>query len=164
MKMTTKSAARRAAGLIALPALLACGTALADATASRTGQPGLLSLPNVTIVTATAEQLRAAAKPAAASSGVRAFKDPETGRLRAATPEELVAIAEEAPALSEQPVAVFRHSSGALVAEVGESAMTYSVARKAAGGRLDLQCVAGPEEARKTLGAAVAPKEHDHAH
>ena len=164
MNRTKMSAAHRAAGLIALPALLACGAVLAGDTLMRSGQPGLLSLPNVTIQNATPEQARAAARQdGTAGAGLRAFKDRDTGRLRPATPEELEAVAAEAPAVAEQPVAVYRHSSGALMAEVGESAMTYSVARKSGDGRLDMQCVTGPEAARKSLGAKVAPKEADHA-
>lgn len=164
MNKSTKATVRRTAALFALPALLACGAVLANDTTVAASQTGLLSLPNVTIQSASPEQLRAKGTAAATSAGLRAFKDKDTGRIRPATPEELEAIAAETPAVAEPPVTFYRNSSGAMVVELGESAMSYSVVRKDADGRVDLQCVTGPEAAAKAMSAKATAKEHNHAH
>ena len=167
MYKTTKAVVRRTAGLLAIPALLACGSVLATDTAAPASQPGLLVFPNVKIQAASPEQVRASDKASAASAGIRAFKDKDTGRLRPATPEELEAIAAETPAAAQQPDTqgtFVQLSSGAIMMDLGESAMSYSVVRKGADGRVDMQCVTGAEAASKAMSAKLAPKEHNHAH
>ena len=144
---------------IAMLAALAGSTQAAEPAAVLKSRNGLLVLPNVTITTATAEQ-RAQA-PLAVSSRARAFKDSETGQLRMPTVEEQQAIAAE-PEEAAGPVAVQRLANGALAARPGAVAMSYSVARRDASGKIDTACVAGPTAAAKALTGKLSHKGHDH--
>jgi len=142
-------------------ALLAVMAGLAQAAepVALKSRDGLLVLPNVTVTMATPAQRDQA--PLAVSSKARAFMDSESGQLRMPTIEEQQAIAAE-PEEATGPVAVQRLANGSLVARPGAAAMSYSVARREASGKLDTACVTGPTAAAKAMTGSVSHKGHDH--
>lgn len=107
--------------------------------------------------------------PAAAApqEGMVVVRDPQTGQFRPPTAAELQALlAQPGPkALAQpKPSPVTIHKNGTLQQHLGESGMVYSVVRRAAGGKLDMQCVEGEAAAAAALARPAAPtsKEHDH--
>lgn len=157
MKFPAERLARTAP--LALLALVAGLTQAAEPAAALKSRDGLLVLPNVTVTMATEAQ-RAQA-PLAVSSKARAFKDSESGQLRMPTIEERQAMAAE-PEEDAGPVAVQRLTNGSLVARPGAAAMSYSVVRRDASGKLDTACVTGPTAAAKAMTGTVSHKGHDH--
>lgn len=116
----------------------------------------------------------AAAPPTqAADVGMRVIRDPNTGQLRGPTGEEVKAM-EEAEARGRassraQPAAppmLRRHANGAVGYYVGETFMTYSVAKRNGDGTTSVVCVPGAEAADKVLNApqSATAKGDGHAH
>lgn len=122
---------------------------------------GVLVLPNVQVRQGPVAQ---DAAPALARSGMRAFKDHETGQLRAPTPEEQIAVAAE-PVDASTPAVVRRAANGALMASAGSNTMSYSIAQRTAKGQIETVCVTGEDAASKALAGKPAKnaKEHRHA-
>lgn len=93
----------------------------------------------------------------ASHGGLVVFKDPVTGKLRQPTAEEigiLVGLAKPAAAAPAQ--AGRRLANGGLAFYADPSLDSYTVATKAADGRLVTSCVEGREQAEKAI-AAGAP-------
>jgi len=95
---------------------------------------------------------------------MRAQKDKDTGRLRAPTGEEVIAMETEAgvaaPA-ADEAVAITRLPSGTIAARLTAEYMSYSVVRKTADGKLVSDCVAGETAAQHALHANVAEVAND---
>jgi len=133
--------------------------------------------------------LTLAAAPAAQAAdgvGMRVVRDPVTGQLRAPTAEESKAMDEQAAkaraakvaadpagaAADSPPPMEFRQSNGVRY-RVGDSFLSYSVVRRGADGKLDMQCVTGNEAAERlvrdpkasmSVPTSTIDKEHGHAH
>lgn len=119
-----------------------------------TGANGAMTFPNVQVVTAPAP---VASKPAAAQGGMRAFVDPATGKLVSPSAEQAAALEAAEPA---RPAATSRMRSqasapteiypaqGGVGITLNDSYMSYSVARKDAGGKVATDCVPGSELSR----------------
>ncbi len=149
---------RTAIRLAAVPVLFLSVMIGSPATAGDTAAPGpragVLVLPNVRIQSATPAQLVQASAWTQAQG--RAFKDEETGQLRAPTPEELIQAAREPEAVS-APVEVRTLPDGTRVAALGEESMAHSVVHRDANGTLHKECVAGARSAAKALATPVSP-------
>jgi hypothetical protein len=150
-------AARRAVPLAAL-ALCASAAQAADPPTLQS-RGGLLVLPNVSVQMAAPAGQTTAATPV--SSKARAFKDHETGQLRAPTIEEQLEIAAE-PEAAAEPVSVKRLANGTRVAKPGAQAMSHSIVRRNAAGKLETHCVTGPSALAQALSTKTASKEHNH--
>lgn len=156
--VSRRSPWRAALRLSAIPALalsVAIGTpAAADDSSASGAQSGLLVLPNVRIQPATPAQLKQAQARSQATG--RAFKDKDTGQLRAPTPEELIQASSE-PEAASGPVEVVTLPNGARVAALGEESMAHSVVHRDADGALHEECVAGAKAAAKALATPASP-------
>ena len=89
-------------------------------------------------------------KSAPAPAGVRVFVDPATGKIRQPNPEEVQRLLRQsrtAVAAARRAPVVVRHPNGAIGLLAGDRLMSYSVARKSAGGKVEFDCVKG--DARK---------------
>jgi hypothetical protein len=95
---------------------------------------------------------------------MKAYRDPDTGKLRRPTADDLLAEAAAAPAPTVPNVRVTTTADGRRSAQLDESFMSYSVVRRDASGKLDEQCVTGEQQALKALAGRFDKKEHDHAH
>ncbi|HKW85349.1 MAG TPA: hypothetical protein VJN68_16495 [Burkholderiaceae bacterium] len=125
---------------------------------------GLLVLPNVKVENA-AKPIDGMASKTAATSGMKAYRDAETGKLRRPTADDLLAEAAATPAPAAAPSArITTGANGRRSAQLDESFMSYAVVSRNASGKLDLQCVTGEEQVRKALAGAIDRKEHAHAH
>lgn len=124
--------------------------------------------------------LLATVVPAAAQTapGLRIFKDPTTGQLRAPTAEEVKALEQQeqaaraaaqrnlraAPARPNVPV---MRPDGSRMLALDESSMSYSVMTRRADGTLELNCVQGEKAALKIVKGQARPvalKTKEHAH
>ena len=90
--------------------------------------------------------LAALAQPAVAQNAMTVVRDAETGELRAPTPAEASALQSTVRARSAAPQArpqsVLR-ADGTRALDLGERGMVYSVATRAADGKLTKKCVKG---------------------
>jgi hypothetical protein len=148
--------------------LMMLGAAMAGAQAALAGPPelrsegGQLVLPNVRV-----EQ---SAQPVdgrgtAREVGMRAYKDPDTGKLRKPTQEELQIEAQAAPPSNRAAGArVTTSRNGGKSAQLDESFMSYAVVRKDKHGKVDTLCVTGEDAAENALKGAPVAKEDRHAH
>ncbi len=98
----------------------------------------------------------------AADQGLRVFRDPVTGQLRAPTAAEVKALEAAAPksaaksgalgvntrTLNPKPI---RHANGAVEQELTDNDMSYSVATRNADGSANLYCVTGADTAAKVM-------------
>lgn len=135
------------------------------------------------LATAIVSAIAAAPLAHAQESGMRVFKDPVTGKLRAPTAEEneildnqtKAAEASKTGRQSTQAKAKRRlevqRPDGTVMLELDDSQMTYSVATRNADGSISMQCVTGDENANKAVNAApsasgatkvTSSKEHNH--
>ena len=120
---------------------------------------GLMTFSNVTVVNAA---MPATSETTLGAAGMRAQKDPDTGRLRAPTALEIQALDALAPSVPEEPVEVNTLADGTTVAKLNQSYMMYSVVHKGADGSLSEQCVTGESAAEHALHVAPATKEVSH--
>jgi hypothetical protein len=122
-----------------------------------------------------------ASAQAQTQSGIRIFRDPVTGQLRAPSADEALVLDKlEADAkvasgavplglISGAPVTgPVRLSNGTIMLELDESSLTYSVMTRGSDGKLTMQCVTGSKAATELVtgtGKAVKNDEegHDHA-
>ena len=136
-----------------------------------------LGLTAVAVLTAVA--MSPAVYAAEPSPGLRVFKDPATGQLRAPTHEELAAerasrsLTRAAPSAGlitgkPNPQAVF-HLDGTVEQELDDSSLMYSMATRAADGSVNLVCVTGAQQAESVLKGRKATakslkqaREHSH--
>jgi len=158
---------RAAVCAAALPVLWCATTAFAGDGAALPQQGGLLVLPNVNVQYANAAQreIAAATTPLA---GMRAFKDAETGKLRNATPEEMIEMgAQPEPSPSARTRAKSTPSrvlsNGSRVATLGAAGLSYSIVTRNATGTLDTACVTGEDAVDKVLSGQAVLMEHRHA-
>ena len=142
---------------IAVAIATALGSVAANATDVAGNQAAAWNFPNVVISQAT---VPAVESPAAASAGMRAFKDKETGKLRHPTAQEMAEMAAEdaaaAPAAAPAAVSVRRLSNGMVAATLDESFMTNSVATKSSTGHVHTDCAADAASAEAAIHAAPA--------
>jgi hypothetical protein len=110
------------------------------------------------------------AKAQEAGKGMVVVRDPQTGKMRAPTPEELRVLRAKAPpsaaALSgapQQPKSLTRRD-GARGVRLGEKSLVYDVVTRGADGKLSSQCVQGDAAAADALQhpANAEHKEHNH--
>jgi hypothetical protein len=101
--------------------------------------------------------------------GMVVVRDPQTGKMRAPTPEELRALRANAPpssaALAATPEAPRELSrDGARGVRLGEKSLVYDVVTRGEDGKLSSQCVQGEAAAREAMDhpAAASHKEHKH--
>jgi hypothetical protein len=143
--------------LATIAALLGAGVAgAADTAPIVTPLKDLTDFPHVRVV--NAPELATPPATAAVQSGRRVYIDPETGKPRPPTHEELAAQrseAQKAAALKRkaapQAEPGFEPQYGGIRVHVGESQMVYSVVRKQESGELAEFCVVGPEQAAKLM-------------
>jgi hypothetical protein len=95
-----------------------------------------------------------------AENGIRVFKDPVTGELRAPEPGEEQELSQQQSALTgprrlrvqlQQTPVLMSHISGATGMTLGEDQMSYSMAKKNPDGSLSMDCVSGSQAADKWL-------------
>jgi hypothetical protein len=136
-----------AAGLASVLAIAAVATAGKKAETPRpaaaiTNPSTLMKFENVRVVNATPEQLAQVAREQKQSSGMKAWVDPASGVLRAATPEELKADAAAQPAVTDSAAApeVFVAGNARGVA-LDESHMAHAVVHVGADGKLQQACI-----------------------
>ncbi|MFZ6647058.1 post-PEP-CTERM-1 domain-containing protein [Undibacterium sp. TJN25] len=126
----------------------------------------MLTYKQLFLATAVVSALAATTAVQAQDSGMRVFKDPVTGQLRAPTAEESAALDAQDKAVqasksgrqatqarAKRAVAVVR-PDGSKTMALDESFMTYSVATRNADGTLGMECVTGEEAAEKLMSAA----------
>ncbi|WP_394779132.1 post-PEP-CTERM-1 domain-containing protein [Undibacterium sp.] len=126
----------------------------------------MLTYKRLFLATAVVSALAAASAVQAQDSGMRVFKDPATGQLRAPTADESAALDAQDKAIqtnkggrqatqarAKRAVAVVR-PDGSRTMALDESSMTYSVATRNADGTLDMACVTGEQAAEKLVNAA----------
>ncbi len=109
--------------------------------------------------------------PAAASEqeGVVVVRDPQTGKLRNATPAETRQLHAQptAPGIAQrdpaQPDVTIR-KDGTLQKHLGERGLVYSVVKRDADGKLAAECVHGEEAANAALKRQVPATEKEHNH
>jgi hypothetical protein len=101
----------------------------------------------------------AAAAPVAAGDGVRAFRDPVTGELRAPTAEERAAMkGSDGARKAREPLAVKAHGGGMVSAVVGTRPLDELIAQRDASGQLVVRHRA---EAEALPSAPTASKRED---
>lgn len=129
---------------------------------------GLLKLHNVRIEAASPSQAAEAARkgPVAGQAGLRAFIDPQSGELRAQTPEEMMEAATvKAAPMSGAAKSVFLTPAGGIAAMLDETYMSNAIVTKDASGKAHMQCVTEDPKAtsRRVLeGHAAKGHRHDH--
>jgi hypothetical protein len=102
--------------------------------------------------------------------GMVVVRDPQTGKMRAPTPEELRALRAKAPPSSAALIGTPRvqqqlsRRDGARGVRLGEKSLVYDVVTRGEDGKLSSQCVQGEAAAREALEhpANVEHKEHNH--
>lgn len=110
----------------------------------------------------TAPAAEATAKPSApGAANMVVTRDPETGELRNATPEEREKLLGRRPQVAPAAPRVVILPDGTEMVELGEENMSYAVVRRNPDGTLTRTCVEGPEAAsaaRKPKTATPAPR------
>jgi hypothetical protein len=156
----------RCSALAGAVRMVMLGATVAGAQAAVAGPPelrsegGLLVLPNVRVERSSQP---VDGRGSAREVGMKAYKDPDTGKLRKATQEELQIEAQTTPPSNNAAAATITTSAnGRKSALLDESFMSYAVVRKGEDGKLDMVCVTGEGDAQKALKAPVA-KEDRHA-
>jgi hypothetical protein len=162
-------------GSLALPAL-------AEPPASNNG---LMTFPNVRVESAPAPVKAAkatkkatTAAAAAHQAGVKAYIDPETGKLREpnAGDAEQASLNHLAPLFSGTPATVGTASTASTITEpviiygpgntqsvvMGEDAMVFQVVHRGADGKLTQECVTGESHAKHALHSPKAPRVQTH--
>jgi hypothetical protein len=112
---------------------------------------GVLTLSNVRVEAASANQIaeasRAGSKPA--QSGFRAYKDPITGELRDQTPEEMMdAGTRSKSARTRAAKSGFASPRGGVGVRLDESFMSNAVVVKDAEGKNHMQCVTSEDNGK----------------
>jgi len=100
---------------------------------------------------------------AAGQEGMVVVRDPQTGKLRAPTADELKALRAQTPsaalAAPRQPATVSR-GDGSRGVRLGEGNMVYEVVTRGADGKLTRECVEGSTGAAQALDHAGAGAKH----
>lgn len=142
INITRLATAAGAATVLAVAAIAIAGKkAEAPRPAAAVTDPStLMKFENVRVVNATPEQLAMVAREQKSASGMKAWVDPASGVLRAATPEELTAEAAAQPAVSTDLGETYAVGNARGVA-LDESHMAHAVARVGADGKLEQACI-----------------------
>jgi len=103
---------------------------------------------------------------AAGQEGMVVVRDPQTGRMRAPTADELKALRAQTPASAslragQAPRAVSR-PDGAHGVRLGERHLVYDVVTRAADGTLTRRCVDGEAGVARALDGTGAAGQHSH--
>jgi hypothetical protein len=121
------------------------------------------------VLASVAMHAKAQSKAAASGQeGMVVVRDPQTGKMRAPTPEELRALRAKAPpsaALSTAPreLESLTRRDGAHGVRLGEKSLVYEVVTRGEDGKLSSQCVQGEDAASHALHSDNAEhKEHRH--
>lgn len=149
------------AGVLAATVL---ATSAVQAQVTQPADPGVMSFPNVRIVSKP-EAARAAA-PSDSSAGFRAFIDVETGRLTSEPSSRQLrdlehgghAALRQAPASRAAPLRGTTISGISL--ELDDSFLLYSVVRRSGSGEIEEACVQGEDLARSFLAGNGSPMRH----
>ncbi len=102
--------------------------------------------------------------------GMVVVRDPQTGKMRAPTPEELRALRAKAPpsaaALSGAPQQnkALTRRDGARGVRLGEKNLVYDVVTRGPDGKLSSQCVQGDAAAEDALHHPVNAEHKEHSH
>jgi hypothetical protein len=102
--------------------------------------------------------------------GMVVVRDPQTGKMRAPTPEELRALRAKAPpsaaALSGTPQQnqALTRRDGARGVRLGEKNLVYEVVTRGPDGKLSSQCVKGDAAAEDALHHAANAEHKEHSH
>jgi hypothetical protein len=100
---------------------------------------------------------------AAGQEGMVVVRDPQTGKMRAPTADELKALRAQTPsaalAAPRQPAAVSR-GDGSRGVRLGEKNMVYEVVTRGADGKLTRECVEGDASAAHALDHADDAAKH----
>jgi hypothetical protein len=124
----------------------------------------------VVLATVTMHAKAQARDAESGQEGMVVVKDPQTGRMRAPTPEELRALRAKAPkpaaSMAGTPAApkTLTRRDGARGVRLGEKTLVYDVVTRDADGKLSEQCVQGDDAAKEALQhpANAEHKEHKH--
>lgn len=137
-----------------------------------TGLNGAMTFPNVQVVNAPAP---VASKALPAQGGMRAFVDPATGKLVQPSAEQAAALEAAAPARpasssrlrslapTQAPTEIYP-AQGGVGMTLDESTMSYSVARKGAGGKVTTDCIPGSELDRWSSKKSAGRPSHKASH
>lgn len=133
-----------------------------------TGLNGAMTFLNVQVVNAPAP---VASKALPAQGGMRAFVDPATGKLVQPSAEQAAALEAATPARpasssrlrSLAPTEIYP-AQGGVGMTLDESTMSYSVARKGAGGKVTTDCIPGSELGRWASKKPATRHNHKTAH
>jgi len=104
---------------------------------------GLLVFPNVRIEQSAVPVDANRVANAPGTAGMRAYRDQQTGKLRNATPEELVIEALETPSANDANDATVVVTANGKRALLGDSFMSNAIVQRDADGRLRTYCVPG---------------------
>jgi hypothetical protein len=109
------------------------------------------------------------AHAAGQQEGMVVARDPQTGTLRAPTPEEARALRARTPRDATLGAAVraperLSRPDGARGVRLGEKAMVYEVVTRAADGTLDSECVKGEQAAHEALQRPATSSHQEHGH
>jgi hypothetical protein len=144
---------------------LAGVTMAAQAADPAASENGLMTFPNVRVVSAPVPAAKAAAAPQA-QGAMRAYIDPATGQLTQPTAEQAAALDAQASAptarqsrvQSEAVTTTIYPAQGGVGMMLDESQMTYYVARRSADGTLMTVCLPDAKAARSALKASGSRK------
>lgn len=110
------------------------------------------------------------AKAAGQQEGMVVVRDPQTGKMRAPTPEELRALRAKAPPAAaaasgapQQNKALSRRD-GARGVRLGEKNLVYEVVTRGPDGKLSSQCVQGDAAAEGALHHPANAEHEEHSH
>jgi hypothetical protein len=101
--------------------------------------------------------------------GMVVVKDPQTGKMRAPTPEELRALRAKAPppasltGAPRQPKSLTRRD-GARGVRLGEKTLVYDVVTRGEDGKLSSHCVQGEAAATEALQHPANAEHKEHSH
>ncbi|QNA99498.1 post-PEP-CTERM-1 domain-containing protein [Massilia sp. Se16.2.3] len=94
------------------------------------------------------------------------MRDAQTGQMRAATPQEIRALAPSRSSALRAPAqpALITHPGGSRQVRLGERSLVYSVVTRGPDGKLAEQCVQGAAAADKAVHAAQSAPAHTEEH
>jgi hypothetical protein len=102
--------------------------------------------------------------------GMVVVRDPQTGKMRAPTPEELRALRAKAPppaaslnGTTSAPQNLTRRD-GAKGVRLGEKTLVYDVVTRGEDGKLSSQCVHGEDAAREAMQHPANAEQKEHRH
>ncbi len=125
---------------------------------------GLLVFPNVRVEN-SAVPIESKNSNVLGTAGMRAYRDEQTGKLRNASPEELVIEALQTPPANDASDATVFNTAYGKRAALGDSFLSNAVVQRDSEGRLRMYCVPGDAKDAAFLDKALATgKEvrHDH--